>query len=76
MTKLLEVMKKTVLFDGIKDEELKEIAESGKVQVSQYRKDQFLIHQGDMAKGVGLVMEGRLHILREDFWETGRSWPK
>ncbi len=67
MTKLIEAMKKSVLFEGIKEEELKEIAESGKVQARQYQKDQFLIHQGDMAKGVGLVMEGRLHILREDF---------
>lgn len=67
MTNLIEAMKISVLFEGIKEEELKEITESGKVQVRQYGKDQFLIHQGDMAKGVGLVMEGRLHILREDF---------
>lgn len=26
-----------------------------------------MIRQGDKAKGVGLVLEGRLHILREDF---------
>lgn len=67
MTNLMEAMRVSVLFAGIKEEELREIAEGGSVQVRQYRKDQFLIHQGDRARGVGLVMEGRLHILREDF---------
>lgn len=67
MKKLIDVMRMSVLFEGIKEEELQALAENGGVRVQNYGKDEFLIHQGDMAKGVGLVMEGRIHILREDF---------
>lgn len=67
MKNLIDAMRVSVLFEGISEEALKEIAESSMTRIRDYEKDQFLIHQGDMAKGVGLVIEGRLHILREDF---------
>ncbi len=67
MKKLMDAMRVSVLFEGIKETELESLVENGGVRVQAFQKDQFLIHQGDKAKGVGLVLEGRLHILREDF---------
>lgn len=67
MKKLMDAMRVSVLFEGIKETELESLVENGGVRVQAFQKDQFLIHQGDQAKGVGLVLEGRLHILREDF---------
>lgn len=67
MKKLMDAMRVSVLFEGIKGTELESLVENGGVRVQAFQKDQFLIHQGDKAKGVGLVLEGRLHILREDF---------
>ena len=67
MKKLMDAMRVSVLFEGIKETELESLVENGGVRVQAFKKDQFLIHQGDKAKGVGLVLEGRLHILREDF---------
>ena len=67
MKKLMDAMRVSVLFEGIKETELESLVENGSVRVQAFQKDQFLIHQGDKAKGVGLVLEGRLHILREDF---------
>lgn len=67
MKKLMDSMRVSVLFEGIKETELESLVENGGVRVQTFQKDQFLIHQGDKAKGVGLVLEGRLHILREDF---------
>lgn len=67
MKKLMDSMRVSVLFEGIKETELESLVENGGVRVQTFQKEQFLIHQGDKAKGVGLVLEGRLHILREDF---------
>ena len=67
MKKLMDSMRVSVLFEGIKETELESLVENGGVRVQAFQKDQFLIRQGDKAKGVGLVLEGRLHILREDF---------
>lgn len=67
MKKLMDAMRVSVLFEGIKETELESLVENGGARVQAFQKDQFLIHQGDKAKGVGLVLEGRLHILREDF---------
>lgn len=67
MKKLMDAMRVSVLFEGIKETELESLMENGGVRIQTFQKDQFLIHQGDKAKGVGLVLEGRLHILREDF---------
>lgn len=67
MKKLMDAMRVSVLFEGIKETELESLVENGGVRVQTFQKEQFLIHQGDKAKGVGLVLEGRLHILREDF---------
>lgn len=67
MKKLMDAMRVSVLFEGIKETELESLVENGGVRVQAFQKDQFLVHQGDKAKGVGLVLEGRLHILREDF---------
>lgn len=67
MKKILSAMRSSVLFENIGEEELQALVESGAVRIQSCSRDQFLIHQGDMAKGVGLVVEGRLHNLREDF---------
>ena len=67
MKKVLDAMRVSVLFEGLMEPELVWLVENGGVRVQAFKKDQFLIHQGDKAKGVGLVLEGRLHILREDF---------
>ena len=64
MKKLMDSMRVSVLFEGIKETELESLVENGGVRVQAFQKDQFLIRQGDKAKGVGLVLEGRLHILR------------
>ncbi len=60
-------MKKSVLFWDIKEEDLERVISCFDVKLSRYDRDEFVIHQGERAKGVGLVVSGQLHIIREDF---------
>lgn len=67
MKKICDAMKKSVLFLGIKEEDLERVISCFDVKLSHYDRDQFVVHQGERAKGVGLVISGQLHIIREDF---------
>ncbi len=67
MKKICDAMKKSILFAGIKEEELEQVISCFDIRLSYYDRDQFVVHQGERAKGVGLVISGRLHIVREDF---------
>lgn len=67
MKKICDAMKKSVLFWGIREEDLEQIVSCFEVKLSRYERDEFVIHQGERAKGVGLVVSGQLHIIREDF---------
>lgn len=67
MKKLCEAMKQSALFGGIADEDLQQVVRCFDIQLSHYDRDQFVVRQGERAKGVGLVVSGLLHIIREDF---------
>ena len=67
MKKVCDAMKKSVLFWDIKEEDLERVISCFDVKLSRYDRDEFVIHQGERAKGVGLVVSGQLHIIREDF---------
>lgn len=67
MKKICEAMKKSSLFMGIKEEELLQIISCLQIQSADFDKDEFVVHQGERAKGVGLVVSGQLYIIREDF---------
>ena len=67
MKKVCDARKKSVLFWDIKEEDLERVISCFDVKLSRYDRDEFVIHQGERAKGVGLVVSGQLHIIREDF---------
>lgn len=67
MKKVCDAMKKSVLFWDIKEEDLERVISCFDVKLSRYDRDEFVIHQGERAKGVGLVVSGQFHIIREDF---------
>lgn len=67
MNHICDAMKKSVLFRDINEEDLERVIRCFDVKRFSYDREQFVIHQGERAKGVGLVVSGQLHIIREDF---------
>ena len=57
MKKVCDAMKKSVLFWDIKEEDLERVISCFDVKLSRYDRDEFVIHQGERAKGVGLVVK-------------------
>lgn len=65
MKNFIEAMKRCALFAELSEKELQTLAFS--LSPRSYSKDTFISVQGEYAKGIGLVIAGKIHIVREDF---------
>ena len=55
------------LFRGLTPAELEELALQLVPGIRQFERGETVIRCGERAKGIGLVLSGRLHIVRDDF---------
>lgn len=68
MEKYISVLKKSVIFNGLNDEEIKEILIDLHPKISSYEKGNFIIRNGDNVKSFGIVILGKAIVVKEDFW--------
>ena len=66
MKKYLNVLESTKLFKGINAEELMIILNCINAGIKSVRKKDVVLLAGDKPQYVGIVLEGQVHILRED----------
>lgn len=64
---MIEAMKASPLFEGIAEDEISALIRCFSIRTVNCRKGEFLLHQGEVSRGIGLVTDGRIHIIREDF---------
>ena len=68
MRKYFPLLKQTALFQGITDAELEAIFSCQAPRFHQYAKQDYLFHMGEYTHAIGIVLEGSVTILTEDFW--------
>ncbi len=68
--KNLQMISKTILFQGMSGEELGAALESLHAEERDYRKGQMILHAGKRTDRMGLVLEGSVSIESNDFWGT------
>ncbi len=68
MKEYLEIIKKSKLFENVKDVEMNELFKCLDVKVKSYDKGEFILTQGDEAKDIVLILTGRVHVISEDYW--------
>ena len=56
------------LFRGIPAGELPALLDRAAVREVCFAKGDLLLHRGETPRSLGLVLEGGVHIIREDFW--------
>ena len=56
------------LFRGIPAGELPALLTQASAQKCAFQKGELLLRRGDVTDRLGLVLEGTVHIIREDFW--------
>ena len=68
MEKNLQVIKKSALFKGIKDDSLPGLLKILDVRKKSYPKGSFVFYAGDNIDSISIVLSGTVHIVQEDFW--------
>ena len=56
------------LFRGIAAGELPALLDRSSARDVRFAKGELLLHRGETPRSLGLVLEGGVHIIREDFW--------
>ena len=56
------------LFRGVPAEELPALLARASARKCAFQKGELLLRRGDVTRRLGLVLEGTVHIIREDFW--------
>lgn len=59
---------KTALFTGMTEEEISQALQLSGNREKTYKKGQVVLHAGDMAPGIGLMLEGSVTIESNDMW--------
>ena len=68
MKQYCELLKKTKLFKDMKDEEIITMLNCLDANKKTYKKNEVVFPMGKKIENIGLVLDGKLEIAREDFW--------
>lgn len=66
--KYLSILKYSTLFWGIKEEDLLHMTHCLGGRIAAYEKEEEIYHSGDLIQSVGVVLEGSVSIVQNDFW--------
>ncbi len=66
MKKFVPLVKNSALFDGINDDDLEHLLACLNAKVTEVKKNSFIWMQGDSHYNVGLVLHGKVNIIKED----------
>ena len=62
------LLRKTQLFFGIEDDDIKKLCTCLSARERMVEKDEFVFHADDDIRNVYLILSGSMHIIDEDFW--------
>ncbi len=68
MKEWLPFLRKARLFAGVGDEALLTMLSCLKASLQRYSRGDYVLRQGDYLRNLNLLIQGRLHIQREDYW--------
>lgn len=68
MKKYLDLLKRSDLFNGIKEEDILIILDCLSAKPCHYQKGRYIFHTGEHISTLAFLLEGCVHIQREDHW--------
>ena len=68
MKKYFEILKKCRLFDNINAENMAEVVNVMDGSIRSFKKGEYVFRTGDNISRLCILVEGALHIQREDYW--------
>lgn len=68
MDNIFSNLRKSPLFQGISETEIGPLLKCLGASLRIFKKGEFIYHAGDIAREIGLVVTGKVHILKDDAW--------
>lgn len=68
MEKYSEILKKSSLFQGVDEKEIQSMLGCMSATEHFYKKGEYIYRIGEQVTQMGLLLEGSIHIQREDYW--------
>lgn len=68
MKKNLYILKKIPLFDKINNDDLLHVLECLNAKTMTFNKNDIILNQGDTAKHIGIILNGKIKIINDDFY--------
>lgn len=62
------ILMKSLLFTGIKENEIDALLHCLRAHTKKYKKDEVILHRGDVLNHVGLLLKGSAHVIKDDYW--------
>ncbi len=67
MTENIDVIKNSLLFDGVAEENIAPMLKCLSARLRNYAKNDFIMHSGERADSIGMVLSGSVLVMREDY---------
>ena len=68
MKKYIKILKKSRIFAGVSEDEIEAMLSCLNARVLSFKKGEYVLRQGEMIRDILILVEGALHVQREDYW--------
>ena len=68
MQEFISTLKRSWLFAGVTDDEIKTMLSCLDAKKHTYRKDEYVFRQGQRLDQIAVVVAGELHVQQDDYW--------
>lgn len=68
MKNYISVLKRTRLFAGVDEEEITAMLECLQAVLHNFKKGEYVFHQGEHLKNIAILVKGSLLIQKDDYW--------
>ena len=68
MKEYIEILKRTKLFSGVGEEDISSLLSCLGARLRSYKKGEYILREGEHISDIFILVEGKLHIQRDDFW--------
>ena len=68
MNDYISILNTIPLFDSIDSKNIPEVLKKLNAFVKEYQKNEYIMHVGDPAHYIGIILQGTIHIIQDDFY--------
>jgi CRP-like cAMP-binding protein len=68
MEKEISAALQSVLFAGVKEDEIRSMLKCLSAKKKKYKKGEFILLYGDSIRSIGLLVSGTVNVIKEDYW--------